>query len=457
MSTFFRNVPSLNEILDSPPLKQIIDTANRQSVVVGAKKFLSGLEAEVRSTAASVPIPNVRDLAGQIARWISEGQPPRPYPTINATGDLLHPHLGSPPLAKEAIAAMHVASAGYQYRGPTEGKSGDLAAVESLLCQLTGAEAAIVSNSGASALLLALAGASEKGEVLIARGDLAESPKGERISDIAAASHAKLREVGAVNRTTLADYENALASPAAAILSVRWSEQSGRLDLPELGDLARRKSVSLIVDLGSAPIIDLQEFGPTTPAISETVKSHVDLVTFATEGLIGGPPCGVILGKRHFIEALRKLALHAPLAANSIMLAGLLATLEHYKTRSLALERIPVLSLLSTGLANLEFRAQRIAEQLKTHPLLDSVEVVADSAPLTGASGSSQVIPTHCVKILPKNSAKLTMEAHLAAGQSGLLARSHKEYLCIDLRSVFPDQDPRIVEILEAITSDSAV
>ena len=89
MSTFFRNIPTLNEILDAPPLKQLIETANRQTVVVSAKKFLAGLEAEVRSTAATVPIPNVRDLAKQIAQWISEGQPPRPQSMINATGDVL--------------------------------------------------------------------------------------------------------------------------------------------------------------------------------------------------------------------------------------------------------------------------------------------------------------------------------------------------------------------------------
>lgn len=455
MSTFFRNVPSLNEILESPPLKQIIDTANRQTVVVSAKKFLAGLEAEVRSTAASVPVPNVRDLAKQIAQWISEGQPPRPLPMINATGDVLHPVLSSPPLAKEAIAAMHVVSAGYMLRGNRDGGSGDLAAAETLLCELTGAEAALVTHSGASALLLALASASEKGEVVVARGDLAESSKGERISDIATAAGAKLCEVGAVNRTSVADYENALGASAAAILSVRWSELVGQIPLPELGELAHRKGVSLMAELGGAPLIDLREYGLTTPPVSDAVKSTADWISFATDGLTGGPSCGVILGKRNFIDALRKQAIYATLTASPIMLAGLLATLELHKVKSSALERIPLLSLLSTSPANLEFRAQRIADQLKSNPLLETVEVATGNSPLAGASSSLQVIPTHCVRIRPKSSVKSAVESQLIGGQSGLLARSHKEYLCIDLRSVLPDQDARLVEILESITSDS--
>lgn len=458
MSTFFRNVPSLNEILESPPLKQLIETANRQTVVVSAKKFLSGLEAEVRSAAASVPIPNVRDLAGQIARWISEGQPPRPAPVINATGDVLHPQLTSPPLAKEAIAAMHVASAGYMHRSMHRSAAnearGNASAVEALICQLTGAEAALITHSGASALLLALASAGEKGEMVIARGDLAESAKGERVSDIASAARCKLCEVGAVNRTLLADYENALKPTAAAILSVRWSQPSGQVSQAELAELARRKNVSLIVDLGGAALLDLREYGVPEATVGESVQQQADLITFATDGLVGGPAGGVILGKRSRIDALRQHPLFVSLAASSVTLAGLLATLELYKEKSSALERIPLLSLLTTGVANLEFRAQRIAEQLKIHPLLEKAEVVAETSRLRGASGFSQVIPTHCVKILPKNSSKELLETQLLEGQSGLLARSHKEYLCIDLRSVAPELDGRLVEMLEAIQAD---
>ncbi len=453
MSTFFRNIPSLNELLDAPPLKQLIETANRQTVVVSAKKFLSGLEAEVRSATASVPVPNVRELASQIARWISEGQPPRPAPIINATGDLLHPTLSSPPLAKEAIAAMQIASAGYMQRAGQPGKNGDVAAIETLLCELTGAEAALVTHSGASALLLALNGASSRGKIVAARGDLAESPRGERISDIAAAAGAAFHEVGAANRTTLSDYETALHGSAGAVLSIRWADTAAQIPLADLADLSRRKGVPLIAELGGAPLIDLKQFGPTAPSISEAVKSHAEFVTFATDALIGGPACGVILGKKQAIDALRAKPIYTSIAPNYVILAGLLATLELYKTSSKAMEAIPVLSLISTNLANLEFRAQRIVAQLKTCPILESVELSQEGSPLAGASITSQVIPTHCVKILPKNSVRGTIEIQLLSSPPCVLTRSCKEYLCIDLRSVFPDQDARIVEAFEAISS----
>lgn len=453
MSTFFRNLPSLNELLDAPPLKQLIETANRQTVVVSAKKFLSGLEAEVRSATASVPVPNVRELASQIARWISEGQPPRPSPIINASGDILHPSLSSPPIAKEAIAAMQIASAGYMQRAGQSGKAGDAAAIEALLCELTGAESAMVTNRGSSALLLALHAFSARGKIVVARGDLAESPRGERISDIASAANAVLQEVGAANRTTLSDYEMGLQGGAGSLLFVRWANTDAPQPLGELADLARRKGLPLIVELGGAPLIELKQFGVNTPTIREAVNSHAELVTFTTDSLIGGPACGVIVGKRQFVDALRSKSIFSCTAPNEIILAGLLATLELYKEPSKALEVIPTLSLLSTSLANLEFRAQRIAAQLKGSSILESVETAQDSSGLAGASTTSQVIPTHCVKILPKSAIRDSLPAKLLEGQPGVLTRSCKEYLCIDLRSVFPDQDAKIVEAMEALSA----
>ena len=261
--------------------------------------------------------------------------------------------------------------------------------------------------------------------------------------------------MGAANRTTLADYENALQSASAALLSVRWSESGSQIAFQEIADLARRKQVPLIADLGAAPLIDLKEYGVAAPAISEAIKSHADVVIFATDGLLGGPSGGAIVGKKSMIDNLRKHPLYRTLAANSIMLAALLETLQHYREKSQALERIPALALLSTSVANLEFRAQRIAEQLKTSSLLEAAEVAQQTAPLGGVGNSSQVIPTFCVKILPKKSAKEILESHLTTGQSGLLVRSHNEYLCIDLRSVMADQDSRLVEIVEAISADS--
>jgi L-seryl-tRNA(Ser) seleniumtransferase len=447
MSTFFRNLPSLNELLEAPPLKQIIDTANRQTVVVSAKKFLAGLEAEVRSATASVPVPNVRELAGQIARWISEGQPPRALPIINATGDLLHPELGAPPLAKEALAAMQIASSGYM-----ASYAGDAATAESLLCELTGAEAAIITNGPPSALMLALVGATERGEIVISRGDLVQSPRGLRISDIAAASGAKLREVGAANKTTIDDYDAALADPCGGILAVRWHPAGQQVPLPELVSTAKRKNAVVIAELGGAPIIDLSAYGATRSTVADAVKSHADFVTFWTGELFGGPSLGVILGKRTAIESLKRKPIYSIVAAQGSILAGLVATLELYKTPPRMIEAIPILSLLSTKIENLQFRAQRIAEQLKAHPLLETVEVEAASSPLGGNSDSLHVFPTYCVKILPKNSALSTISRQLSQGQPGVLLRSRKEYLCIDLRAVFPDQDARIVDAFDALS-----
>jgi L-seryl-tRNA(Ser) seleniumtransferase len=453
MSTFFRNVPSLNEILESPPLKQLIETANRQSVVVGAKKFLMGVEAEVRSATASVPVPSVRDLAAQIARWISEGQPPRALPIINATGDVLHPELSVPPLAKEAIAAMQVASSGYLSQPP--GRQGDSFSAETLLCELTSADAALLTHSGASALLAALAAVKNRGEILVSRGDLVQSPRGVRISDIAHAAGVTLREIGAANRTTLADYENALHAKVGAILSVRWTEVGGHIPLSDLTQLAKRKGVALVADLGGASLLDLSEFGLSAPTFGEAVKAMPDLITGSLDELVGGPSAGAVIGKKTLIEAIRAEPIGSLVTANAATVAGLAATLELYREPKKALESIPALSLISTGIANLEFRAHRIASQIAGSSILESVEVERGTAPFAGQLGSSHVIPTYCIKILPKISRRSTLEAQLAAGHPGLIVRSLKDFIYIDLRSVFPDQDAKIAETIEGLAGET--
>jgi L-seryl-tRNA(Ser) seleniumtransferase len=439
MSTFFRRLPSLTELLESPPLKQLIDTANRQTVVVSAKKFLSGLEAEV----------------SQIARWIREGAPPRPLPIINATGDLLHPELSPPPLAKTTLAAMQIASAGYMPHSSEAGaRQPDHAAVESLLCDLSGGEAALVVQSGSAALMLALTWAKAKGEVVVARGDLVQSPRGVRISDIADAASAKLREVGAANKTTLADYEHAL-SGAGAILSIRWSSAE-KPSLTELAELGRRSNAAVIADLGGAPLDSLAEAGINAASVKDSAKSHVDLLLFSTDELLGGPAAGVLLGKRSVIEQLRQTPLYGVLAAQPITLSGLLGTLDLYKEPNKAKEEIPILSLLTTSLANLEFRALRVAAQLEGSPLLEKAEVVKSISPVGGQFDPSQVIPTYCINLLPKNSTASALASSLRSGCPAVLAAVRKDHLCIDLRTVFPDQDAQIVEAFEALAGASA-
>lgn len=447
MSTIFRNLPSLNELLEAPPLKQIIDTANRQTVVVTAKKFLAGLEAEIRSATASVPVPNVREMAGQIARWISEGQPPRALPIINATGDLLHPELGPPPLAPEVLAAMQVASSGYVLRAKSD--SGE---VESLLRELTGAEAALITSSGASALALALTYAREKGEIVVSRGDFVQSPRGLRISDLLSASGAKVREVGAANRTLLSDYEHSLPG-AGSLLSVRWNPRGSAVPLDELVVAAKRQSALSIVDLSGTTFLDLSSIGLRALSPAKAIESQADLVTFSTDGWVGGPPLGVILGKRQVVEALTQMPLYTIVTPPNVLISAFVATLELYRDPAKAKNTIPILSLLTTSAANLQFRAQRIADQLKGHVLLESVEAVADSVVSEGGFDSEQVFPTFCVKILPKNSNAEKIKRQLATGHPGVLLRSHNEYLCIDLRSVAPEFDSQIVDAIEEIAA----
>ena len=463
MSNVLRNIPSVSELLESPPLKSLVNRVSHNVVVGGVRRFLDDLRGQVHG-ATGINIPSPTELAERIADWIATTEQPPLRPVINATGILLHTGLGRAPLSDAAIAAVGAIAGGYasvEIDLATGERSQRIAAVERLLTRLTGAEAAAVVNNNAGATVLALAALAAGREVLVSRGQLIEIGGSYRLPEVMAASGAILREVGTTNKTRASDYAAAIGERTAAILRVHTSNYkvvgfTEEASLAELVALGRRHHVPVIDDIGSGALIDLAKYGiQGEPVAGQSIAAGADLVLFSGDKLLGGPQCGIVVGKRTHVERILKHPLMRALRVDKLTLAALAATLEAYQDPQLAERTIPLLALLATSLANLRNRAERLAPQISATGVCTAA-VIEDEAYLGGGSVPAQAIPTICLALTSSSQTAAQLAAALRAGTPAVMGRIQENRLLLDLRSVAPKFDVALVEAVQALARPHA-
>jgi L-seryl-tRNA(Ser) seleniumtransferase len=334
MSSVLRNIPSVTELLDSPPLKSLVNRVSNNVVVSGVRQFLGDMRTQVQSAAANVP--TATELAQKIAEWIATEERQSLRPVINATGILLHTGLGRAPLAEEAIAAMAEVSRGYasvELDLASGERSQRAIAVERSLVQLTGAEAATVVNNNAGATLLTLAALAVGREVIVSRGQLIEIGGSFRLPEVMSASGAVLREVGTTNKTRIGDYAAAIGDRTAALLRVHTSNYAvvgftEDAPLAALVALGRKHNLPVIDDIGSGALIDLAKYGVQgEPVAAESIRAGADLVLFSGDKLLGGPQCGIIAGRRNLVQQVARHPLMRAFRVDKLTLAALVANI----------------------------------------------------------------------------------------------------------------------------------
>jgi L-seryl-tRNA(Ser) seleniumtransferase len=459
MSSVFRGLPSVNELLESPPLKSLVKRIHPSVVVSGVQQFLDGMRHQVQSAAAK--IPPAGELAQRIAEWIA-AERPRERPAINATGVLLSRDLGAPPLADPARNALDAAAGDYAVidSNPAGNETAPRGAeAERLVARLTGSEAALVAGSFSGAQLLALAAIASGREVIVSRGQLWEAADGSRIVDLLSASGAELREVGASNKTRLADFTEAITQRTAALLSILGESDNREIAAqPPLGELAalgRRHNLPVIQLLGDGSLVDLATAGlKSQPVAADSLQAGVDLVILSGSDCVGGPECGLIAGRRSLIEKIAAHPLARALSAGRLTRAALAATLRLYDDAAARERSIPFFSLLTTPLENLKHRAERLAPQLAATGV-GRVEVSPGETTLRGAAAPGETLPTWRLAIVPANGDAETLAASLRAGHPAVVGRIESSQLLLDLRTVFPRQDTLIAAAFEALRTAS--
>lgn len=456
-TNLLRNLPSVNELLESPPLKGLVTRVSHNVVVTRVRTFLDDLRSEIQHTAAEVKFPDVKDLAQRIAERILEAEKPRLRPVINATGVLLHTGLGRAPLAEEALAEMNAVARDYasvELDLASGQRSQRMLAVEGLLTELTGAEAALVVNNNAGATMLALAALATGREVIVSRGQLIEIGGSYRLPEVMATSGAVLREVGTTNKTRLDDYERAIGDRSAALLLVHPSNFvvvgfAEGVALSDLVKLGRAKGLPVVHDIGSGAVIDFAAFGfADEPVASVSVKQGADLVLFSGDKLLGGPQCGIAVGRRELIEKMARHPLTRALRVDKLTLAALAATVRLYRDPDQARRRVPLLQLLSAPVDNLRTRAERLAPQMAACTAIASADAIDDVTYLGGGAVPAQQLATCCVALTPAEMSVDRLAARLRCGHPSVVGRVREERLYLDLRSVFPRQD---LDLLAAV------
>ena len=463
MANIFRKLPSVNQLLESPQLKQMVETVNHSVVVDGVRSFLDDLREQVSTESGEVSIPTPSEIADKIANWLKTEEKPYLRPVINGTGIILHTGLGRAPLAKSAIESVQSISEGYasvEVDVRTGERGQRIKSVEKLLCELTGAEAAAVVNNNAAATMLALSALAEGQEVIVSRGQLIEIGGSYRLPDVMECSGAKLREVGTTNKTHLFDYQRAINEETGALLKVHPSnfEVVGftkTVSTKEMVTLAAEHGLPVIDDVGSGALIDFSEFGlMDEPVVSQSIKDGADVVLFSGDKLIGGPQCGIIIGKKKYIDTILSNPLMRAMRVDKMTLAALSATLRIYRDEDRARTEIPILRMLSMPKENLKLRAEKVVAQLSHLAELETCEAVEADSMLGGGSLPTQKLSTWCVALTPKTHSVDRLSAGLRNSEPSVIGRVQKERYYLDMRTVQPSQDAGLVEAVEAFLNE---
>jgi len=347
------------ELRDLPSVDELARAVDDPLAVTAARAVIARAREEIR--AGREP----GDLAARLHEELVAARRPTLRRVLNATGVIAHTNLGRAPLP--AAALERVVEVGRTYSNLEY----DLAAgargsrqdhVARLVCRLTGAESAIVVNNNAGAMLLALAALAEGREVIVSRGELIEIGDGFRIPDVLTRSGARLVEVGTTNRTRAADYERAVTEQTALLLRVHQSNFrvvgfTERAGLTELAEIAQRRSVPLLDDLGSGALVDLHD----EPTARDALAAGADLVCFSGDKLLGGPQAGIVAGSAELVGRLRRHPLHRALRIDKLGLAALEGTLLLYLDPERAFAEVPVLRMLREDSSAVRARAERLA------------------------------------------------------------------------------------------------
>jgi L-seryl-tRNA(Ser) seleniumtransferase len=375
---------------------------------------------------------------------------------INATGIIIHTNIGRALLAPEALEAIQEAGRSYsnlELDLATGARSSRHAHVEALLRELTGAEAAVVVNNCAAAVLACLTCIGAGREVVASRGELIEIGGSFRMPDVIAQSGARLREVGATNKTRLADYEAAIGPETAVLLKSHTSNFrivgfTAKASRRELAELAHSRGVVMVEDLGSGVLIDLSRFGLVDePVVRDILHEGVDLVTFSGDKLLGGPQCGVIAGRATLVGKLKSHPIVRAMRIDKLSLAALEATLRLYKAPNDPLERVPVLRALAESLVTVKARAEKLALSVAAVPGL-GIEVVESTAYAGGGALPEQGLHSFAVALNTPLLSAEAMAARARAGEHAVLGRVRDGRFCLDVRAV---QDNEIPDIAHAV------
>lgn len=454
-----RNLPPVHQLVEM--VESMAESAGApRSLIVEAVRIVIDEHREALRGGGEALAGDVQTALAEraVARLHESGKPPL-RSIINATGIIIHTGLGRAPLAESAARALLDVAGRY---APVEleidtGKRGKRnAIVSSLLCELTGAEAATVVNNNAAAMMIVLSTFASGRGVIVSRGELIEIGGSFRLPDVMKAGGAVLQEVGTTNRTRIADYERAIDDTTAAIMKVHPSNYrvegfTEAVDVGSLVELGSANDLVVIDDIGSGALRPTDHVGLASdePDASSSLAAGADLVLFSGDKLLGGPQAGIIVGKAALVERIDKNPMMRAMRLDKLILAALGATLQLHRDGETAGREVPVLAMARMPIETLRERAEAVARELGSIKAI-TAKVEDAEAYLGGGSLPTHQLPSVALTLRSSECTEEELAERLRIGEPGVIVRVAGGAVWLDLRTIMPDQDAQLIEAIRS-------
>ncbi len=458
---YLRLLPAVEKVLHGKPLLEIRKTVPRTIVLEAVQEVIAEKRSLIQKAVSEAELQGMdvssEKLGQEALKKIKQKTDPCLKPVLNATGVLLHTNLGRAPLASAAIEAITCVGKNYcnlELSLESGKRSSRYEHVEQLLCRLTGAESALVVNNNAGAVFLALNSLSSGKEAIVSRGELVEIGGSFRLPEVMAGSGTALVEVGTTNKCFLKDYRKAITDNTALLLKVHTSNYkivgfTAAVPLSSLVKLAKEHNIAVMEDLGSGMLIDLSKYGlPYEPRVQDSVASGADIITFSGDKMLGGPQAGIIVGKKPYIDLIKKNQLLRALRIDKLTLAGLEATLRLYLDEEKARREIPILRML-TASGDPAARAEAIVAELKEKlGTAFRVGIAREKARVGGGSLPLALLNSCQVFLEPENMNSGSIAEKLRQADPPVLARVRKNRILFDMRTLREEEDEILLKAL---------
>lgn len=451
-------IPAINKILLLDEIKELMNTYTEVAIKSAIKQYIEEVKQAILNEELT-EVPSLSKIVGEVAKIVEKEDKNSLRRVINATGTILHTNLGRSLLSekiKENIESVAFNYSNLEFDIDNKKRGSRYVHLIDIIKKLTGAEDVLVVNNNAAAVLLTLNTLVKDQEIIVSRGELVEIGGAFRIPEIIKLSGGVPVEVGTTNKTHLKDYENAITEETGALLKVHTSNYkilgfTESVSNEEISYLARENELVSINDLGSGQFVDFSKFGlPYEPTVKEILDSGIDIVTFSGDKLLGGPQAGIIVGKKKYIEKMKKNQLTRALRVDKMTLASLEATLKLYLDEKDALEHIPTLHMISLSKERLFGKADVLKTKLSS---LDfDIRIEEDKAEVGGGSYPASYLESVAVKLTHRKLHATEIERKLLEVEIPIITRIKDNSIILDMRTLRTREFDIVKAALEEVT-----
>ncbi|QIB26640.1 L-seryl-tRNA(Sec) selenium transferase [Caloranaerobacter azorensis] len=462
----FSMLPKVDELLSDNRINNLMGKIPREYVVEAIREELDIIRRGIRNGEYNVNTlkKETEKLPLYIVNRATNKARPKLKRVVNATGVVIHTNLGRSLISRSVLNNVVEVASNYsnlEFDLDKGIRGSRYSHIEEIIIRITGAESALVVNNNAAAVMLVLSTLAKDKEVIVSRGELVEIGGSFRVPDVMEQSGAKLVDVGTTNKTHLWDYENAINEDTAALLKVHTSNYrilgfTSSVELDELIKLGEKYNIPVIEDLGSGVLVDLSKYGLCyEPTVQDSIKKGADVVTFSGDKLLGGPQAGIIVGKKIYIDRMKKNPLTRAFRVDKFTLAALEPTLSLYLNENEAIKKIPTLNMITMSNDELNEKAKILFDKIKTN--IDDrleIKIVDQFSQVGGGSLPLEKLPTKALEISSYLIGASELEKSLRMYETPIISRIYKDKLYLDVRTIGEDEFDIIVNALKAIADN---